>query len=356
MIYLYSATPGTGKTCWVVKQLIDKWLDDPDNANRKIYHNINGLKVEGLYPAPDDFRECEDGSIIIYDEAQDIEHYSSDSRANNPVAKELSKHRHRGFDIHFITQDPSLLHKYVLKNTYLHYYFWRPAQRKTIEIYTFARAIVSPTKTDFKNAYDKRIWRFEERYLQYYKSTVINTSKKVISQKMAGIMVTGLIFFMMIGAMIYPAVKSSLFSDKDKKDDNTSKQAVIEQQNQTAPQPLPQPQKPNTEQIEANRRIIIDNRRQELYKAMLPADYEVIKQDPNLQVRGVIKMGNHCRAYNTHGDLMTLSKSECQYYIKQSGRVHKPTHNPSTSQWVVPTEDVQQVSDVNNINPITQQP
>lgn len=162
MIYLYSATPGTGKTCYVVKQLVDNWLNDLDNANRKIYHNINGLKIEGLYQAPDDFRECDDGSIIIYDEAQDIDYYSSDSRSINEVAKELSKHRHRGFDIHFITQDPALLTKWVLKNVYLHYYLWRPAQASTITIYTFSRAIVSPTKTDFKNAYDKKLWRFEK--------------------------------------------------------------------------------------------------------------------------------------------------------------------------------------------------
>lgn len=351
MIYLYSASPGTGKTCWVVKQLIDKWLDDPDNANRKIYHNINGLKIDGLYPAPEDFRQCEDGSIIIYDEAQDIEHYSSDSRANNPIAKELSKHRHRGFDIHFITQDPSLLHKYVLKNTHLHYYLWRPAQRKTIEIFTFARAIVSPTKTDFKNAYDRRIWRFEERYLNYYKSTVVNTSKKQVSEKMVGVIITGIIFAFMIGAMIYPAVKSFVFKDKD---DNKPKQAITEQQDQTAPPAPKETQSPNMEQIDANRRIIIDNRRQELYQTMLPTDYEVIKQDPNLQVRGVIKMGNSCKAYNTHGDLMTLDNTDCQYYIKQSGRVHKSS-NTQVSQYIVPTDDIQKFSDISNINPIKQQ-
>lgn len=337
MIYLYSASPGTGKTCWVVKQLVDNWLNDPDNANRKIYHNINGLKVEGLYKAPDDFRDCEDGSIIIYDEAQDIEHYSSDSRANNPVAKELSKHRHRGFDIHFITQDPSLLHKYVLKNTFMHYYLWRPAQRKTIEIFTFARAIVSPTKTDFKNAYDKKIWRFEEKYLQYYKSTVVNTSKKIGSQKIAGIIVTGFIFAIMIGAMIYPAVKKK-----------PQEETATVNQHQSESQPQPQPQFEQQQQI-VNKRIIIDNRKDELYQTMLPKDYEVIKQDPNLQVRAVIKLGKKCQAYNAYGDLMTLSQTQCNYYLKESGRVHKSSR--LDPQLDVHTNDIQAVNQFNAVDP-----
>lgn len=353
MIYLYSATPGTGKTCWVVKQLIDNWLNDPENANRKIYHNINGLKIDGLYPAPDDFRECDDGSIIIYDEAQDIEHYSSDSRANNPVAKELSKHRHRGFDIHFITQDPSLLHKYVLKNTFMHYYLWRPAQRKTIEIFTFARAIVSPTKTDFKNAFDKKLWRFEERYLQYYKSTVVNTSKKIGSQKIAGIITTGLIFAIMIGAMIYPAVKQSKSITDTKTAKNEPQATAQTEKDQHAPKAPPTPQNADMGQYELNRRIIVDNRRQELYNDVLPKDYAIIKQDPNLQVRGVIKMGKTCQAYNTHGDLMTLSNKECQYYIEKTGRVHKQTgFNPKLD---VHTDDIQQVNQFSAVTPVTSQ-
>lgn len=234
MIYLYTATPGTGKTCWVVKQLVDEWIDELNNRNRLIYSNIEGLKVEGILPLPEggDFRECEDGALIIIDEPQELEHYSSDSRGVNPVAKALSKHRHRGFDIHFITQDPSLLHKYVLKNVYLHYYLWRPAQRQMIEIFTFARAIVSPTQMDFKNAYDKKWWRFETRYLKYYKSTVINTSKKVGSGKRNGVIATFVILMLMAAYFIYPALGMNLKNDDVNKPEETEvlpvKQAAAE--------------------------------------------------------------------------------------------------------------------------------
>ena len=63
--------------------------------------------------------------------------------------------------------------------------------------------------------------------------------------------------------------------------------------------------------------------RLELYKRQLPKNYDIIKQDPNLQVRAVVKKGNKCNAYNTSGDLMTLSFDECNYYLEQAGRVHR---------------------------------
>lgn len=64
-------------------------------------------------------------------------------------------------------------------------------------------------------------------------------------------------------------------------------------------------------------------RKLQLYQEQLPLDYELIKSDVNLQVRGVIKANGKCKAYNTHGDLMLLSQEQCHYYIAQSGRVHK---------------------------------
>lgn len=378
MIYLWSATPGTGKTCYVVKQLVDSWLNDDKNKDRKIYANIAGLKIDGIYTPPDDFRDCEDGSLIIYDEAQDIKHYSSETR-DDPVARALSKHRHRGFDIHFITQDPALLNKWVLKNVFLHYYLWRPAQRDMIDIFTFARAIVTPTKEDFKNAFDKRIWRFEKKYLDYYKSTVINTSQKVGSFKRNSVIALAFLIFgfiaLLVSAPIF--VNNKLTSEGKTSDtpqethtatheagqgDTTAKTSDALQSPSTAQnEPLGddalkyltkdelveyvktrERHAQNELQVEQDRLQLVmqydtlqkqlaehDKQikdfyaRLDLYKKQLPQNYEVVKSDPALQVRAVVKSGNKCSAYNTHGDLMSLSFDECSHYLQAVGRVHK---------------------------------
>lgn len=328
MIYLWSATPGTGKTCYVVKQLIEKWSVEEKYKDRKIYANIAGLKLEGIHEPPDDFRLCEDGSIIIYDEAQDIQHYSSETR-DDPVARALSKHRHRGFDIHFITQDPALLNKWVLKNVFLHYYFWRPAQRSNVEIYTFARAIVSPTKQDFKNAFDKRLWRFEPYYLKYYKSTQINTSEKIGSTKRNTTLITAIILIAVIAYFIRPLFGIGKVPNADDTQNDTQ---TVAQSTQTADNPMTDETPLNDEQNSQNSENSQNRRIYTLYQEMLPPDYEIIKSDPNLQVRGVIKMGRSCKAYNTHGDLMTLSQKDCDYYMADTGRVHKPAKSEDFEQ------------------------
>lgn len=327
MIYLWSASPGTGKTCYVVKQLIDKWLDDPKNKGRKIYHNINGLKIEGLHKAPDDFRQCDDGSIIIYDEAQDIEYYSVESKINT-VCKELSKHRHRGFDIHFITQDPALLNKWVLKNVYMHYYLWRPAQRKNVEIYTFPRAIVSPTKADFKTAYDKKLWRFEEYYLQFYKSTVLNTSEKVGSTKKNGLLVTGFLLFCVLAYFIKPlfGIGSIFNAGQAQTQAQTEKQTLTPSSidnKEIVSQAPPEPQKPIDQQLQDQQLGYEQQqfaRRIYLYNQDLPQDYVIRRTDPMLQVRGVVQMGNKCQVVNAYGDVMTLTLDHCKQYVG-TGRV-----------------------------------
>lgn len=320
MIYLWSASPGTGKTCYVVKQLIEKWTTDEKNKGRKIYHNINGLKIDGLHKAPDDFRECENGAIIIYDEAQDIEYYSVESKIN-PVCKELSKHRHRGFDIHFITQDPALLNKWVLKNVYMHYYLWRPAQRKNVEIYTFPRAIVSPTKSDFKTAYDKKLWRFEEYYLQFYKSTVLNTSEKITSTKRNSLLVTGFLFFCIIAYFIKPLFGiSNIFNPtattETTTDEILTSEGVEVVQDSQDIDTVATTEKTTTyeediakyEQEQYSRRIY-------LYSQELPQDYVIRRTDPMLEVRAVVQKGDKCNAYNAYGDLMTLPLEKCKEFV-----------------------------------------
>lgn len=330
MIYLYSATPGTGKTCYVVKQLIERWTTDPKYKDRKIYANIEGLKIEGIEPPPNDFRQCQDGSIIIYDEAQDISHYSSETR-DDPVARALSKHRHRGFDIHMITQDPALLNKWVLKNVYMHYYLWRPAQSQSITIYTFPRAIVTPTKQDFKTAFDKRLWRFEKYYLQFYKSTVINTSEKVPSTKKAGIITTGVVAAMVIGYFIQPLFSmGEVFDDPNTK---TAQQAPKTPQNtqlgdnKATPPPTPQntPQPTHTPQMSNNTtpppQVVPTS--YELQQKYL-GDYSAeVGNDDTVRPAIAISQNGRCGAYNKFGEKLVITQTHCNDMLK-NGTMPKP--------------------------------
>lgn len=61
----------------------------------------------------------------------------------------------------------------------------------------------------------------------------------------------------------------------------------------------------------------------ELRQKTLPKDYEIITNNPDLQVRSIIKSGDNCKAYNAQGVLMALNKDECNYYLQETGRVFK---------------------------------
>lgn len=59
-----------------------------------------------------------------------------------------------------------------------------------------------------------------------------------------------------------------------------------------------------------------------------------------LQVRGVMKIGTSCKAYNTYGDLMTLTADECNYYLQEPGRVHKPYYKEQVDKTEPPNAQI----------------
>ena len=75
MINLIVGTPGSGKTQFMISKILeiikenDK-LEEQGLERRKIYSDIKELLIPEVDPAPDDWRDTPDGSIIIYDEVQ----------------------------------------------------------------------------------------------------------------------------------------------------------------------------------------------------------------------------------------------------------------------------------------------
>lgn len=84
---------------------------------RSIYTNINGLLLSQARSLPhnNDWRQTPFGAVIIYDEAQLIEIFNEECRKVDPVVRDLTIHRHKSYDLYFISQDPALVHKYIRK-------------------------------------------------------------------------------------------------------------------------------------------------------------------------------------------------------------------------------------------------
>lgn len=110
MITLLTGVPGTGKTAYAVKMLMDaKGIEE-----RPIYTNITGLKLPH-FPIDAEWirnwpRNAPPGAFILFDECQDVFPPRHVSREAPEYVSELTKHRKDySVDFFLITQGTSLI-------------------------------------------------------------------------------------------------------------------------------------------------------------------------------------------------------------------------------------------------------
>lgn len=167
---------------------------------RTIYTNIAGLELENTRPIPEDadWRKCPDGSYIVIDEIQNVPIFSSESRAIDPIVKDLTIHRHRGFDIIGITQFPELVHKNFRAVTGHHRHLVNSFGLKRSTQYEWSTVKIDPNA--FKNkatAEIKTTFAFPKDLYKYYKSSTAHTHKLRLPIRF--LMIMGLILTLIFG-------------------------------------------------------------------------------------------------------------------------------------------------------------
>ncbi|MEE4334192.1 zonular occludens toxin domain-containing protein [Pseudomonas alliivorans] len=199
MLFLRTGLPGSGKTLNTIKEIDLEHAVDPDNPSLRLhkdhdnpdlpprtiyYHGIPDLKVDQLkskwveWETPDLWFDLPDGSVIVIDEAQGT--FGTDIRGRVEKVTRFEKHRHHGWDVHIITQHPSLICSPVRKLVGKHINFIRPYGRtKGIFRHEYEMCIDRPeNRTNFKMAQESKI-EFDKHYFGLYKSSTIHTHKKI---------------------------------------------------------------------------------------------------------------------------------------------------------------------------------
>lgn len=180
-MFLVTGAIGTGKTTWVVDQLIQaneknndfKKAGDLDKV-RTIYSNIYGLSVPHE-PLPDDWRTTPKNSIIAIDECHKIEIYQPNRQRlhKDPRVVALNESRHSGHDIYFITQAPSFIHSHVRSLCNMHYHFHNPMGLPAATVYLWRHGnTTSPDSQGAKNLAEKN-------FIYQYKKDIQNNFKSV---------------------------------------------------------------------------------------------------------------------------------------------------------------------------------
>lgn len=173
MITLITGVPGGGKTLKTV-DLVLKELDH----GRAVYTNISGFSDSRALPAPDDWRDTPEGSLVVYDEAQKI--FPSSAKvgvSDDARIRALETHRHTGHDIFFVTQDPALIHLNVRKLVGRHIHLHRAMGLRRATVYTWDFAVTSPNSRVEQKRADSNNWFYPKSLFSKYQSATKHTHK-----------------------------------------------------------------------------------------------------------------------------------------------------------------------------------
>jgi len=189
MITLITAVPGSGKTLYTIG-LINKALSE----GRPVFHNINGLVYKKftnhhlLQESPDDWRDTPEGSLVVYDEAQQAHLYPSNAQRGKVEDARLTAmetHRHTGHDLIFITQAPTFVHHHIRKLVGEHIHLYRGRGLGGAMRYEWSHTCDAPNDRREQERATAEFWKFPKEHFSFYTSAVMHTHKFKFPVKIA---------------------------------------------------------------------------------------------------------------------------------------------------------------------------
>ena len=242
MIYLITATPGSGKTLWAINEIF-KRVNEPDPWN--IFTNIDGIKLDTAQSLKDKFTDYPPRSLVVIDEAQQITHFSKKYKhpvknSNHPEVEFLQVHRHADhLDIIFITQAPRLLNPDVLDMVGTHYHLHRPMGMKMATWWMWKYHQLNPnTKSTKADAEDSGTFTYPKNLFGMYKSSDGGTDSHGKIKIPMKIINAIWMLVLVIGATGWLWVKSQPDKKEEAKQEQSIKQEIPTQANSATQQPL----------------------------------------------------------------------------------------------------------------------
>lgn len=177
MLRLVTGSPGDGKT----SNELWEFLNGEQYKGRPKYCTpINGFEPEkhGVKPIEHvkSWQDLPEGSVIFCDEVQDF--IGTDIGKEPPEwAKQLARHRHRGFDFIFTTQDPMYMHSFVRKLCKPHVHYTRPWNMKCFK-FEWETPQGNPNAASAKKTALRKPVTTNPKVFELYTSTVLDTHKK----------------------------------------------------------------------------------------------------------------------------------------------------------------------------------
>lgn len=174
-ITLVTGKPGAGKTLWTIGEV--RAL--AQRENRIVYHDgIPELRVPGWLPLPDPLKwyELPHGSIILIDECQRIWRQRHSRSVVPEYSARLETHRHQGFDLFLLTQDPSLVDPHLRALVGRHVHVQRKFGMHQSMLWEWPDCKEKPLS--YLKLAQSRLYQFDQSIFSLYKSADLHTVKR----------------------------------------------------------------------------------------------------------------------------------------------------------------------------------
>jgi len=183
MLTIITGVPGSGKTLFTLSLVRKETRPEKGQTRRPIlFHNVSDVDYQYFHANslqdPDTWYNSPDGSLIVFDEAQYV--FPQRKKDDKPKkVEEFSVHRHKGFDIFIVTQDPMNVDVFIRRMCGRHFHVQRILGRERSTVYEYDHYQADPTGYhEKKQAISKIPFKFPKDLYQRYKSATVHTVKK----------------------------------------------------------------------------------------------------------------------------------------------------------------------------------
>lgn len=340
MITLITATPGSGKTLWAIKEIFAR-VNEAEPWN--IFTNIDGIKLDTAQPLKDKFEDYPPRSLVVIDEAQKISHFSKKYKhpvknENHPEVEFLQTHRHAEFlDIIYITQAPRLLNADVLDMVGTHYHLHRPMGMKMATWWMWKYHQLNPnTKSTKADAEDSGTFTYPKHLFGMYKSSQggddshgkIKIPMKIINAIWMFVVVLGVTGWLWMKQAPSDQAKQEQKQDESIKTEipKTTQSAQVTNLDQDCRKGA-NVEKPECvewfNQMTQNRTSIQDADNLQ-YNPVKPFDVDTSNVAYTVTAKpvfsGCMKTGSKYQAYTQQGTKLDVSQADCERLIKDNDR------------------------------------
>lgn len=320
MMYLISGQPGNGKSLRALFQMREEYErnlqahKDGKEPLRRFFTNIAGATTDenpDAYPwvekLPDhnDWTQLPDGSFVIYDEAHadgntpGLERYGSlfpstgkPGESSDMRIRAMSTHRHRGFDLVFVTQWPSKIHHQVRTLIGSHTHMNRGMGLQAAGVLQWPRVQVDPYDEKQRDKAEEEIWSYPKDLYGKYKSATLHTAShkfKIPKKVLAGLskLVVTLLVLWGLWYFLVPQGKPK------PEEGPAQKEASLL---------APAPASPAST---------------EPFLSPGAQGYAAIATEPAPSLAGCVSSDRGCRCFNTEGFQIDMSRFQCELLLQK---------------------------------------